>query len=67
MLKPTTSRDAVRLAAERAGLTPNALARLVKGRVSRSLVYDYLAGTHDLTSAKLDHLFAALGIRVVTK
>ncbi len=58
-------RDAIRDAMTDAGLTPNALAVKVAGLVSRSQVYDFLNGTHDLTASKVDHLFAALGLSVV--
>lgn len=55
-------RDLVRSYAAARGLTPNALANMVAGRVSRSQVYDFLSGTHDLTTEKADALLAALSV-----
>lgn len=57
-----TTREIIRSYAAARGLTPNALAGLVASRVSRSQVYDYLNGAHDLTTDKADALLAALSV-----
>lgn len=55
-----TIREVVRQAVADAGLTANALAVRLVGRVGRSQVFDFLNGSHDLTSEKLDHVLAEL-------
>lgn len=55
-------RELVRAHAAAAGLTPNAVATLVAGRVSRSQVFDFFNGSHDLTTEKADALLAALAV-----
>jgi len=51
-------------AMDQKGLNPNRLARLVEGRVSRSLIYDYLAGRHRLSDDKLAVILEALEINL---
>ena len=63
----TGIRNAIVAEAGRQELSPNALAAAVAGKISRSLVYDYLNGKHDLTTDKADHLRAVLGLKVVGK
>jgi plasmid maintenance system antidote protein VapI len=60
-------RKSIIKAMEREGITANALAVRVAADVSRSLVYDFVAGKHDLTTEKANALLAAVGLEVVRK
>ena len=42
-------------------MTPNEFAKMVEG-VSRTQVYDFFNGTHDLTTAKADAVLTALSV-----
>lgn len=64
MPKPDTIRAAVVAAAARLDLNPYALAKATDGAVSDDQIRRYLAGTTDLTSARLDAVFRVLGLRV---
>jgi len=46
------------------GLNPNQCAELVEGKVSRSHVCDFLTRRSPMSSHKLQHLAAALGLRL---
>lgn len=68
MPKPDTIRAAVVDAAARLDLTAYAIAQRTRGvgtgrPVSDDQLRRYLAGTHDLTSARLDAVFAVLGLK----
>jgi plasmid maintenance system antidote protein VapI len=60
-------RNSIVRAMGREGITANALAVRVARDVSRSLVYDFITGKHDLTSEKASHLLKALRLTIVAK
>lgn len=62
--KSDTIRAAVRERVAALDLNPFALAERLDGAVSDDSIRRYLAGTHDLTSGKLDALFRVLGLAV---
>ena len=49
---------------EELGLNPNEVAAMVADRISRAHVYDYLTRRSSMGSHKLQHLLAALRLRV---
>ncbi len=63
-MKPDIRKSIIR-AMESAKMSKNALAVAVQDHISRSLVYDYITGKHDIGSDKANHLLAALGLRIV--
>jgi hypothetical protein len=68
-MPPQTIRDAVLARAAELGWTAYAVEQAVAGidnAVSARTVRRYFAGTHDLTTAKLDPILRVLGLQVVT-
>lgn len=63
----TDIRAAIVAAMNRQKMSRNQLAAAVEGKVSRSMVYDYIDGTFDAGTEKADHLLRALGLKVVEK
>ena len=49
---------------EELGLNPNRVSELVEGSVSRMHVYDYLTRKKSMGSHKLQHVLAALKLRI---
>lgn len=63
-MSQTDIRAAIVAAMTRQGMTRNQLAVVVEGKVSRSMVYDYIKGKRDVSSESASHLLRVLGLKV---
>ncbi len=58
-----TIRQAILAEVKRRGMTTNQLALAVP-KISRSLMYDFVAGNSDLTTEKAEVVLRALGLKI---
>lgn len=69
MPKPTGEPDSIQSACiarmEALELNPNRVAEMLEGQVSRAHVCEYLTRKSSMGSHKLQHLLAALGLKIV--
>lgn len=63
----TTIRKAITRRMKELNLNPNQLSEILKGKIPRQTIYDFLSGKTDARSEVVSELIKALGLEIVAK